>query len=396
MRVLISPLDWGLGHATRDIPIIRSLQQAGHEVVVLAGGAGHRLLQGEFPDLEINDWPTYTMRYSRSRLLLPLALFAQLPFFLLSIFKERKRINQYVRSHGIDLVISDGRYGLKTKVVPSIFITHQLCILPPGPRWFQMVMAKPIWALNRFALRGFAEIWVPDFPTAINLSGKLGHPPKTMTNVRYIYPLCRFRAETLSWNQPSEMNSALNRIDVLALVSGPEPQRTLLEKILIDALEKISGTRVLVCGKPAVIVGAHRDAPQTDIREGQLTVFDHLPGDQLTELLAAAERIVCRSGYTSVMELAGLGKKNVLFIPTPGQPEQEYLARHLQSMDLAEWQEQEDLDVEGGLKKAAGLPGFAALFRVSDSAAGFPDLARWIQEHPLFHPVKRLEGKFVL
>ncbi len=401
MRVLVSPLDWGLGHATRCIPIIRALRASGHEVIIAASGAGRLLLQGEFPELESEEFPSYAMRYSKSRFLLPFWLLAQLPPFLLSILREQRQLDRLIRTRGIDRVISDGRYGIRTRKVPCVFITHQLCILPPGPRWLRALLTGPLLRLNRFVLRGFIEIWVPDFPGSVNLSGKLGHPGFTWPKVRYIFPLCRFRPEALPWTLPVESGEAGFRVDALALVSGPEPQRTVFENLLTEALRKRPGTRVLVRGIPGTSSG-QRHASQ-HVVEGELNVFDHLPGEQLSRFLAAASHVVCRSGYTSVMELAGMGKRNVLCVPTPGQPEQEYLAVHLSAMGLAACQKQEHLDVEAGLLRAEGLSGFAALFHAGDSVSRSPhswDLSDWMREHPLFHDpehvVKRLAGKFVL
>ena len=381
MRILISPLDWGLGHATRDIPIIRALRRAGHEVIIFASGAGRRLLQGEFPDLEIGELPSYSMSYSKSKALLPFWLLAQLPVFIFSVFRERRLVNDLVRDHRIDLIISDGRYGLKTALVPCIFITHQLCILPPGPNWLRSLLSAPIQSLNRFALRDFKKIWVPDFPGAVNLSGRLGHPNPAWPPVQYIFPLCRFRENSLPWNRPAEIDAKDLKIDLLALVSGPEPQRTVFENMLTEALKKMSGTRALVRGLPGQPVGAHRDAPLRElprqmVRENELNVFDHLSGNDLTQFLAAADKVVCRSGYTSVMELAGLGKRNILLIPTPGQPEQEYLGKHLQKMGLAECQEQEAFSIEIGLHTAAELPGFALLFQNSETQTNTSDLVK--------------------
>ena len=191
MKVLIAPLDWGLGHATRCVPLIRALRGAGHEVVPCAGGAGLRLLRAEFPDLEVEEAPAYAMRYTKNRALLPLWLALQLPAFFASIRNDGGRAARLVRKHKADLVISDGRYGFRCAAAPAIFISHQLHILPPGPARLRAALARPIRALNRFALRGFREVWVPDFPGARNLSGILGHPPGGWKGARYIYQIGR-------------------------------------------------------------------------------------------------------------------------------------------------------------------------------------------------------------
>ena len=378
MRILICPLDWGLGHATRCIPLIRAFRSAGHEVMVYASGAGYRLLRAEFPGLQIGRLPGYAMRYSRHRFLLPFWLLLQLPLFLLSAVADRFRAASLARRHDADLVISDGRYGFRTVRAPCVFITHQLCLLPPLPRKAREGMLPWLTALNRLALRGFAQIWVPDFQGHRNLSGRLGHPALPWRNVRYAGPLCRFRSENSSWASPAEMESTGQRLDVLALVSGPEPQRSLFEQALLAALDTMSGTRVLVRGLP----GEGKAVPR-EVAPGTLAVFDHLPEPALLSMLAGADKVVCRSGYTTVMELAGLGKKNILVVPTPGQPEQEYLAVHLRELGLAHFQAQENLALAEGLEKAGELAGFASLYHGEKEERGRRSLADFLSGNPL-------------
>lgn len=391
MKVLIAPLDWGLGHATRCVPLIRALRAAGHDVVPCAGGAGLRLLRAEFPDLEVEEAPAYAMRYTKNRALLPLWLALQLPAFFASIRGDARRAARLVRKHKADLVISDGRYGFRSAAAPAVFVSHQLHILPPGPARLRAALARPIGALNRFALRGFREVWVPDFPGARNLSGILGHPPGGWRGARYIHPLCRFRAEDLPWDRPAPLaHGAGPAIDRLALLSGPEPQRTLLEEKVRAAFAAMPGTRVIVRGVPRNPARGQRGTTAVEehpVRENALNVFDHLPQDRLLESLASARRVVCRSGYTTMMELAGLGKANVLLVPTPGQPEQEYLARHARASGYAAWRDQEDPDLEAGLAEAATLPGFAAAFGGSEAfetSEAF-NLAAWVRANPLLN-----------
>src|SRR5690606_7360311 len=184
--------------------------------------------------------------------------------------------------------------------------------------------------LNRRALRAFDEVWVPDFAGEPNLSGSLGHPRGAWPRTEYIGPLDRFRGA-------DDAESPDAAPDVLALVSGPEPQRALFEEKLRHALGGMEGTRVLVRGLPGAPVPATPAAP------GAFTVFDHLPGSRLRALLREARSVVCRSGYTTVMELSGMGKTGVLFVPTPGQSEQEYLAVHAEASGLAARLDQEAL-----------------------------------------------------
>jgi len=402
MKILIAPLDWGLGHATRCVPIIRALRAAGHDVIPCASGAGLRLLRSEFPDLQAQALPSYAMRYTKHRALLPLWLLLQLPLFLLSAWRDGRAASRLARATGADLIIADGRYGFRAgfraggpagRSIPAIFVSHQIDIIPPGPRALRALLAPALRALNRRALRGFAEIWVPDFPGSPNLSGTLGHLPEGRGEsqasmgrggpaIHYIRPLCRFRPDSLAWDRPYSSGERAGesapipaRIDTLAVLSGPEPQRSMLEEILVRAFADLPGTRVIVRGVPSA------PGPQKDdsIRHDSLTMFDHLPQDRLLDCLESARRIVCRSGYTTMMELAGLGKANVLLVPTPGQPEQEYLAVHARAAGLAAWRDQAALDVGAGFAEAETLPGFSALF--SGQVAGF-DLADWIAKHP--------------
>ena len=226
-----------------------------------------------------------------------------------------------------------------------------------------------------------AEMGVPDFPGARNLSGRLGHPDPAWPKVRYLGPLCRFRAESMPWDKFPSPDSPGARIDVLALLSGPEPQRAELERKLLDALLKLPGTRVLMRGLPG---GAPSGGE--GVAAGGLTVVDHVPERRLQSYLARADRVICRSGYTTVMELAGLGKKNTLMIPTPGQPEQEYLAEHLRALGLAVFQNQKQLDLPAGLAAAEKAAGFAALYQGTQDPAWPEPLSALLAGHPLLMP----------
>lgn len=382
MVVLVAALDWGLGHATRCIPVIRALERAGHVVVPCAGGAGLRLLRAEFPHLHCEPLRGHAMRYARNRALLLPVLLAQLPLFAWSSWRDRRAAARLARKHGAGFIISDGRYGFRAAGIPSVFVSHQLDIIPPGPAWLRRAARPLVRVLNRAALAPFAEVWVPDFAGAVNLSGTLGHPAKPWPRARYIRPLCRFLPPGHAWSGARAAGTrdaaAGARIDVLALLSGPEPQRGVLEARLRAALEALPGTRVLVRGVPGAAA-----ASVLDVTPGGFTVFDHLPGDALRALLRRADGVVARSGYTTVMELAGLGQAGVLFVPTPGQPEQEALAIHARALGLAAWQDQDAFDLAEGLRAARALPGFA---RVAEAVeGGDPDwnLADWIAAHPL-------------
>ncbi|MBI2284360.1 MAG: glycosyltransferase [Bacteroidetes bacterium] len=304
--VLVAPLDWGLGHATRCIPIIRALVTNGFNVIIAADGAQAHLLNQEFPMLTILPIPGYRVRYAGTRAGLALALMKQLPRLKRLISEEHQWLQQVIDQHQINLVISDNRYGLYSEKVSCIFITHQLIIKAPFG-WLQKILQY----INYRYINRFSACWVPDTEGEHNLAGILSHPEQLPAiPVRYMGVLSRFREKKLG-----------KKYDYCILLSGPEPQRSLLEEKIIQGLPKLNSTCLLVRGKPG--------EAETIFIDEKVTVKNHLRGSELEEAINQSDYIVCRSGYTSVMELLSLHKKAIL-IPTPGQTEQEYLAERLQ------------------------------------------------------------------
>lgn len=396
MKVLVCPLDWGLGHATRCIPLIRALVRAGHEVLVGASGGGLRLLRAEFPGLEVFDFPGYPIRYSRSAATLLPVLLAQLPGLLLGMLRERSRLREIVSEKGIDRVISDGRYGVRTREVPAIFVTHQIFIrIPgrfPGSAWAE----RALLALNLRLLRGFREVWVPDFPGEPNLSGELSHEVPAFRRGRrrplpglvFINPLSRFQPVDRGWEarRPPRPQGALP-VDVLASVSGPEPQRTRFEEALRRLLGSMSGTRVLIRGVPGGDPAGRGEG--VDLALNELNEFPHLDGPGMEKLFRSAALVVARSGYTTVMEMASLGLTRVVLVPTPGQSEQEYLADHLDRAGIALRMDQDGLDLRSAQKRLgryAGFSGFDGSAGTDPDASGAASaaLSDFIADHPLF------------
>lgn len=348
MRILVCPLDWGLGHAARCIPLVRALLSAGHDVRVGAAGGGLELLRWEFPDLDVFAFPGYRVRYSiRPWAFLPVLL-VQAPGILLGLKREGDRLRRILAEKPSDLVISDGRYGLKLPGIPCILITHQIAFrVPdgfPGRAWAEGLALR----LNLAWLRRFDRVWIPDFDGPLSLAGSLGRPRVSEPNLEWIGPLSRFGTQSVS---------AGLHADIAAVISGPEPQRSLFEAALRSQLGKLSGTRVLVRGLPG---SSGKPGDPGEIRAGELNVFDHLPGEALAGLMAGARLLVARSGYTTVMELAALGTPAPILVPTPGQSEQEHLASHLSAKGACIRMDQDSLDLEAGRARAEGLPGFRA------------------------------------
>jgi uncharacterized protein (TIGR00661 family) len=304
--ILVAPLDWGLGHATRCIPIINKLLAQNCNVIIAADGAIKILLKKNFPNLIFLQLQGYNVKYSKTKAGLPLKILSQLPKIFTAIKTENTWLQNIIKEYKIDVVISDNRPGLYTSKVKCIYITHQLTIKAGNfflERWLQNLHYKYI---NKFT-----ECWVPDNEGSTNLAGELSHPKiKPKIPVHYIGVLSRFIKKSL----PLIYDAAI-------VLSGPEPQRTIFENIILSQLKNIDKKIVLVRGLPdydkAII-----NLPQN------ILCYNFLNTEDLNNVMLQSNLIICRSGYSSIMDLELLQIKAVL-VPTPGQTEQRYLASYL-------------------------------------------------------------------
>ena len=324
-RVLVAPLNWGLGHATRCVPIIRELLRRKCEVVIAADGYSLRFLRQEFPHLEWVEFEGLKVEYSKGQSQVG-AMLRQLPRFLRDIWREHKELKKIVERYEIDVVVSDNRFGLWCKGVHSVYVTHQLMVkMPRGLEWMEWA----VWRFHRWFIGHYDECWVPDIEGEGNLSGDLSHKYPILKNTKFIGVLSRFSREKVVWEDVRVEAEALDlqqRYDVVAVLSGPEPHRTNLEREITDnrlqitdnGLQIIDGSSLLIVqGLPAddLRLAEHRDG---------VDYIPHLQTELLQWYMQEAKEIVCRSGYSSIMDLYTIGRKAHL-ISTPGQTEQEYL-----------------------------------------------------------------------
>lgn len=332
-RILVAPLNWGLGHATRCIPIIRELQREGFDPVIASDGDALELLKNEFEDLEFYELPGYQIKYAKKSQYFKWKLLMDSPKILKAVKKERKLTKQMVEDLAIDGIISDNRLGVRSKKVPSVFITHQLNVLSGNTSAMST-------ALHQHYISKFDQCWVPDVPGEPNLSGVLGHPGETCEKVVYIGPLSRLEKLELPV-----------KYDLFVLLSGPEPQRSLLEEKLMLELQHYQGKVLMVRGKV--------EEKQTVMNAGHIRVYNFMNSEQLEVAFSKSEMVLCRSGYTTIMDLVKLEKK-AFFIPTPGQYEQEYLARRLDQFSLVPFASQDNFTVEmlERVENYRGLGGF--------------------------------------
>jgi len=338
-RILVCPLDWGLGHATRCIPVIRSLMKSGAVPVIAADGPQLQLLRLEFPGGEFVNLRGYRVHYSK-RIPAGIQILLQTPRLLFNVYNEHRKLKKLITSLDIDAVISDNRYGLWHHRTCSVLITHQLYILPPPAL---SVFTPLVHKLVRFFIRRFHFCWVPDLATSPNLSGQLSHGKTLPENTSYIGLLSRF--DELPGNE-----KVLKSYDIVALVSGPEPQRSIFEEILIDQLPPAGKKCLLLRGLPG-------DQEIISIRKN-LDVAHHLPSDELGKLLRSGPLVICRAGYSTLMEIAMMGNKAIL-IPTPGQTEQEYLAETLDKSGIYLTCRQGQLNLQTAITEAERRPGLS-------------------------------------
>jgi hypothetical protein len=353
LKVLVAPLDWGLGHATRCIPIIKELINQGSTVIIAASGPVKILLQEEFPMLRFVEIPGYSVKYGKNRALTIFQLIVILPKILIRIKRENRWLRRFSLLEQPDLVISDNRYGLYRRGIICVFITHQLAIRTP----FGGVVDWLLQRINYSVLRHFSCCWVPDIPGPGSLAGKLSHP-RSMPSIptRYIGWLSRFGASAAAATATAATaaeatttaaaSAATVDYDLLLLLSGPEPQRTILENMMLEQIAGCERRIALVRGLPGG--GSSLAAPPG------IVVYDHLPAAALETLIRRSEIVLSRSGYSTVMDLMQLGKK-AIYIPTPGQTEQEYLGKYLAEKQLAICMGQQGFSLKDALIKARGL-----------------------------------------
>ena len=331
-RVLVAPLDWGLGHATRCIPIICGLQQQGATVYIAAEGKLKTLLEKELKQVVFLPLAGYNIHYSKDPYWFPFSILLQVPKIMVRIYKENRWLKSAVKQYGFDAVIADNRPGLYTNKVPCIYITHQLTI-----KTGNVVTAWLAQKMHYYFINKYSACWVPDNFENKTLAGDLSHPQKTpRLPLQYLGPLSRF-----------EKTEIAKKYEVLVLLSGPEPQRTFFEKKLLEELRPFTGNVLFIRGLPG-------ESPELTPQNKNITMHNHLPAATLGMAIQQSKMVICRSGYTTIMDLVALQQKAVV-VPTPGQTEQEYLAKYLMENGLFPCMVQENFSLLAALQTAAGF-----------------------------------------
>lgn len=320
MKILVAPLNWGLGHASRCVPLVQQFIDEGHEVIIAGDGVSLTLLRRHFPKLRYVYLAPLNLRYGKGRRQV-WAMVKAMPHLLSWAMKDHAILQAVLREERFDMVLSDNRFGLypsnKSKEanpnLRSVYMTHQLHIfLPRRWRWLERLAER----LHARVCAKYKEVWIPDYEEKErSLSGELGHPKLStfkfqISNLKYIGPQSRF--------EPYR-DVRTDSYDIVAVLSGLEPQRTILER---EIAARYAGKEERV-----LIVQGLLNRPNTRMKRGNITLVPYLGDEELAGVLHGARHIIARSGYSTIMDLEALGVlEKAELIPTPGQSEQEYLA----------------------------------------------------------------------
>lgn len=318
-KILVAPLNWGLGHATRCIPIINALILYNYTPIIASDGDALSLLQKEFPELKYYELPSYKITYSKNGKDLKLRMLLGAPNILKAITNEKTVVLKIIKEEGVSGIISDNRFGVRSSKVPSVYITHQLKVLSGNTSFLTSLIHQKIIAK-------FDSCWIPDYNDNQSLAGVLSDLENSKMDIKYIGCLSRFSYKRLPKKQ-----------DLLVLLSGPEPQRTILEEKLFSELEKYDKKVLFVRG----IISEEQQIKQVK----KTRIINYMLKEELQTAINESELVLARSGFSTIMDMQKL-KAKTFFIPTPGQFEQEYLAMYLDQKKIAPYTDQDNFKIE--------------------------------------------------
>ena len=337
-KVLIAPLDWGLGHATRCIPVITAFIELGYDVTIATEGPHEIILREAFPGLTFLRLKGYHIRYSKNANGFAFKMIVQIPRILYNILREFWWLYATNKHQQYDLIVSDNRLGFFHLKTPSVFITHQLNMQTPYS-WSTNLLQ---WILYTWLKLFYDMVWVPDMEGEQNLSGILGNP-KLKPSIPIWHMNCLSRLAVFANHQVDEKQPS-NLF--LGIVSGPEPQRSIFQEILWTEGNQLQQPFKLIAGT----AGQANNHAVSEFG----SIVPHLGGPDLVKAIENAKYIISRGGYTSLMELIPLHKPLIL-VPTPGQTEQVYLAKRWQEKGWAIAYDQSEFHLKTALKAAANF-----------------------------------------
>ena len=340
--ILISPLEWGLGHATRLCPIISELKKR-NRIIIASDNSSLKFLKEEFPSLEFVKLSSIRIKYSKYSNFMAFKMFFSVPKIIFGIIKEHFQVKKIIKQYDINVIISDNRFGLWNKGIYSIFITHQITVQMNKILKF---MEYPLYLLNKFFINKYDECWVPDCKYENNnISGNLSHKYQAHKNTKYIGILSRFTNKEITNKKITNFKLRItngdtckflkNKYEVVAIISGPEPQKTIFYELILEQLKSTNYRALIISGNLSKIINK---------KNKNIRIVNHLSTIEMYLVLKNSDFIISRAGYSSIMDYISL-KKSAILIPTPGQTEQEYLANYLSSKKMFLFVEQNKLNI---------------------------------------------------
>jgi len=352
MRIIYGVCSWGLGHATRSLPVIRALIKEDHELTIISHDRALTLLRQELGDhATYQDIPDYPMLLSENSRQFLAKSVIYWPLFIHRIEQGLTALQHILKHHRYHLIISDARYDMYSKRIPSLFISHQIRIMNPLRI---RLLERGSERFNQFFFNRFTDIIVPDTKDD-SLSGDLSHNLRILDEdaIHYVGPLSDFHKKRLT-----------KTIDYLISLSGPEPQRSILEDKIKTQLHDLPGTIVMTQGKPETTTKTTTD---------HVTTYTSVTSKTRENLLNKAKVVIARSGYTTIMDLAVVGTK-ALLIPTPGQIEQEYLAAYHQENGRFAAVKQDRIDLPNDIRRVKATTGITHTPPVSKTVTNVLDI----------------------
>ena len=362
MKIIYAVCSWGLGHATRSLPVIRKLIEEGHEITIISHDRSLELLKSELGTqtkyIDIEDYP---MLISENRRQFMAKSVIYWPLFIQKMEKGLQKVTKIIQKDKYDKIISDARYDIYSRKIPSFFISHQIRIMNPLRI---NIFEKGSETFNTFFFKRFCGVIVPDFKDENNLSGELSHNLKKIDEekIHYVGVLSDFKKQQKKKD-----------IDYLISISGPEPQRTRFEEKILPQIKDLPGKKIITLGKTEKI------DKLKNIQDTEAYTF--LPKNKREELLNRSKMVISRSGYSTILDLAVIGTK-ALMTPTPGQIEQEYLAEYHNKKNNFYSVDQDKINLIEDIEKAKKTTGIKRECNVKKSVENIIQIINTVEKSP--------------
>ncbi|MEK6968538.1 MAG: glycosyltransferase [Nanoarchaeota archaeon] len=338
--------NYGLGHATRMLPVIMKLIEQGEKVTIVAKGNSLLMLKNELGDASNYELMQYEvpLKFSDKGFSMFETLKAG-PSFISLISSQKKWLENFSAKEKIDRVIADGEIGYHLKNKKSFFVNNQLRLLPGS------LLGDGTELLTDVFSKGFEKVIVPDDENG-TLGGLLTSKTRFYDKKRlaYVGILSSIRKKNVVRN-----------VDYFISISGPGISKEVFTRQVMEQLHLLKGKVVVALGRP-------------DLKEiaskGNAKIYPYLNRKQQESFLNKAKLVISRSGYTTMMELAEIDKK-AFFIPTLNHPEQEYLAKFQKNSGRFHYSKQDSFNFKEDIDEAKQYPGFKNVPKTKKSVEKF-------------------------